>query len=135
MKFVVDTNILFSFFRKDSLIKKILESPSCTFHSPFLALKEIEKYSPLIISKTGLSKKDFLSEFKNLKSSVKFHKEKNYKNYVKISEEISPDKDDAEFFALCLVLNLPLWSNDKILKNQGKVVVCNTEEIINSYFG
>ena len=33
--------------------------------------------------------------------------------------KISPDKDDAEFFALCLKFSCFLWSNDSMLKNQG----------------
>lgn len=133
MKVVVDTNILFSFFWQGSFIKNILISSNMEIFSSELALEELNKYSSLIINKTKTSKIKFDLELNNLKSFVKFLSENYYKNFMKTAEEISPDKDDAHFLALCLKLNLPLWSNDKELKNQDKVTVLDTEDIINLY--
>ena len=44
---------------------------------------------------------------------------------------ICPDKDDAEYFALALHLNCPIWSNDQKLKKQNKVRIITTKELIN----
>ncbi len=130
MILVVDTNILFSFFWKNSFIKKILTFPKEKFISPEIAFIELKKYSSLIINKTKLSKKEFALEFKKLKSIIKIPLKKNYKDFVKEAEEISPDINDIGFLALCLKLNLPLWSNDKKLKEQDKVMVLNTKDVL-----
>ena len=52
MILVVDTNILFSFFWKNSLIRKILTFSEEKFISPEIAFIELKKYSALIINKT-----------------------------------------------------------------------------------
>lgn len=41
-----------------------------------------------------------------------------------------PDKDDVDFVALALKLNLPLWSNDSRLKEQSLVKVLSTRELV-----
>ena len=40
------------------------------------------------------------------------------------------DKDDVDFIALALKLNLPIWSNDKDLKKQTLAKVYTTKEVI-----
>lgn len=43
--------------------------------------------------------------------------------------KISPDLDDAVYFALAIKLNCPIWSNDKRLKQQNIVKVYSTHEL------
>jgi predicted nucleic acid-binding protein len=133
MKCVVDTNILFSFFKKDSLTRKFLLS-SNNFISSSLALTELKKYSPLIISKFNISEKEFLIELNRLKRYVKFFPSPFYKEYLKSALIISPDKEDADFLALCIKMQFPLWSNDKDLKKQDKVTILSTEDLVNVLF-
>ncbi|MEK6875118.1 MAG: PIN domain-containing protein [Nanoarchaeota archaeon] len=134
MKLVVDTNILFSFFWKASLTKKLLITLNFEFISPEIALKEIKKYSNEICKKLKITEKNFIEYFKELKEIIKFIPKKEYYNFLKEAEEISPDKNDSEFFALCLKYSCALWSNDTILKNQSKIKVLSTEDIIDVIF-
>ena len=134
MMLVVDTNILFSFFWENSFTKKILMNSNIQFVSPKLAPKELKKYSSLIMQKTGISKKEFQLKFDELFSFVKIVSEKEYKSFLKNAEKISPDKDDSEFFAICLKLKIPLWSNDKLLKNQNEIEVLSTKDILELIF-
>ena len=46
------------------------------------------------------------------------------------AEEKEELLDDIDFLALALKLKCLLWSNDKLLKEQSKVKVINTEEMI-----
>lgn len=133
MILVVDTNILFSFFWRNSLVRQILTFPDAKFISPEIAFRELKKYSSLIINKAGLSKKEFISEFSKLKSIIKIPFKKDYKDFIEKAEKISPDRDDSDFLALCLKLNLPLWSNDKKLKEQDKVVILNTKDVLEMF--
>jgi predicted nucleic acid-binding protein len=133
MKCVVDTNILFSFFKKDSLTRSILTS-SNNFISSEFALIELKKYSSVIISKTSISEKEFLKELNELKKYVKFFPKQLYKESLKLALTISSDKDDADFLALCIKMQFPLWSNDKELKKQDKVTILSTEDLIQILF-
>ena len=134
MKIVVDTNILFSFFWQKSLTRKLLITSSLDLISPEFALFEIEKYSQDIIEKIKITKKEFDVRFKELKEIVEFVDKKEYYQFLKDAEIISSDKDDSDFFALCLKNSCFLWSNDLILKNQKKVEVLSTKDIIEIIF-
>ena len=130
---VVDTNILFSFFWQDSLIRRILMSKNIEFFSPELAIDELKRYSSSISKKTKLSKEEFNDKIVNLKSFVKFIPKKDFSSFIQEAEKIAPDKDDIDFLSLCLKLNAPLWSNDNELKKQNKIIVFDIKDIIELY--
>ncbi len=139
--FVVDTNILFSFFWKDSVFNEIL-SQKIKLFSPVLSLDEIKKYSKEISKKSKLSKKQFNSKLEILKTKVIFIDYNEYYSQIKkpskqldltdfSEEEKIQIYDDIDFIALSYLLDYPIWSNDKLLKKQKLVPVFSTEEIIN----
>jgi len=134
MKIVVDTNILFSFFWKDSVTRKLLVASNFELISPKIALEEIKRYSTDIIKKTKITQKNFDRDFLNLKKVVKFVDTKKYSSFLREAERIAPDKDDTQFFALCLKFSCFLWSNDSMLKKQNRIKVLSTEDIIGILF-
>ncbi len=135
MKFVVDTNILFSFFWRDSLTRKFLISSQFELISPEFALKEIEKYRFEIIQKARIKQREFIELLGELKRIIQFANRKEYAGFIIKAERLSPDKGDVDFLALCLKENCYLWSNDEVLKKQNKVRVLSTEDIIKILFG
>ncbi|MBU3906948.1 MAG: PIN domain-containing protein [Nanoarchaeota archaeon] len=134
MKIAVDTNVLFSFFWQESLTRKLLITSNFELISPELALEEIEKYAQEIKRKLKITDKAFREQLDKLKEIVKFYGKKEYSQFLKEALAISPDKNDAEFFALCLKHSCFLWSNDLLLKNQIKIKVLSTEDIIELIF-
>lgn len=134
MKIAADTNILFSFFWQESLTKKLLITSNLELISPEIALKELEKYSNEICNRLKINKKIFNKQFKELKKAVNFINKREYSNFIKEAEKFSPDKNDADFFALCLKNKCFLWSNDALLKKQEKIKVLSTREIIEILF-
>lgn len=130
MKLVADTNILFGFFLESSFTRKFLLNTSINVVSSEKAIKELRKYSKLIMEKTGLNKNGFEKKLFNLKKIIKFENKKEYLPYLAEAEKISPDKDDSDFLALCLKYSCFLWSNDRLLKLQNNVKVFTTREII-----
>ena len=130
MRLVVDTNILFSFFWRDSFTKKLLTSKKFDLISPEMSLKEIKKYSKYIMKKTKIDKNTFTRNYNEMKKFIRFINEKEYFNFLKEATKISPDKADSHFFALCLKNKYHLWSKDSLLKKQNKVKVFSTEDII-----
>jgi predicted nucleic acid-binding protein len=128
-EFVVDTNILFTFFWKDSFTKGLLIDQDFIFFSPEYALEELENNSLEIMDKTNISKKEFYELLEELKIFVEFIPMQEYEYFLEKVENI-PDKDDLDFIALALKLQCPVWSNDSHVKKQNLVKVFTTEELL-----
>ncbi|ACS33287.1 Conserved hypothetical protein, C-term fragment [Thermococcus gammatolerans EJ3] len=65
-----------------------------------------------------------------LREHVIFVPEEFYSEFIPLALEICPDKDDADFVALSLKVNAPLWSNDRRLKEIREIKVLNTGEVL-----
>lgn len=131
MKFVIDTNILFTFFWNDSFTKGILIDQDFQFFSPEYALHEINSHKEEILGKTKITDKKFDELKHDLAICVEFIPTEEYKEYLKEALSLIPKhKDDADFLALALKLKLPIWSNDSHLKEQSKIKIRTTKEFI-----
>ena len=54
-----------------------------------------------------------------------------FKSFISDAKEISPDEDDVHYLALALKMGIPLWSNDRALREgQDEVVVYTTQDLI-----
>lgn len=139
MKLVVDTNVLFSFFKKESHTRKILLAGSLKLISPEVALKELQKYSDTLMIKSKISKDDLDSLFSLLKEKVEFvplHRYSDeFKKVLKLAESFSQKDleeflDDLDFFALASKEICPIWSRDALFKKQSSIKVFNTTDLI-----
>lgn len=139
MKLVVDSNVLFTFFWKNSIFNALSIKQELELFSPVFALKEIDKYSSEISKKTKLSQSVFKDLRKALMERVGFIPLEAYSSILKqapnIIKNLSKEEyeeliNDIDFLALALKLNCPIWSNDKLFKKQSKITVFSTEEII-----
>ncbi len=130
MRLVVDTNVLFSFFWKKSITRQILLKTGLELFSPEFALEEINLHKAEIMEKTGLSGSEFRSVRNDVAIAVNFIPMENYRQLIKPAALFSPDSNDLDFIALAMKMELPLWSNDSLLKNQNKVVVVSTAELL-----
>jgi predicted nucleic acid-binding protein len=142
LKLVVDTNILFSFFKKESFTRKLIIDSSLELISPELALKEIQKYSKELLIKSKINKEDFDYTLLLLKEHVKFFSLQTYKNEfsssLKIAETFSQKDveeylDDIDFFALASKERCHIWSNDTLFKKQSIITVFNTTELVKHF--
>ncbi len=131
MELVVDTNILYTFFWKNSFARKFLMKMSLELYSPEFALVEINKHESDILEKTGISHKEFKELKGELAIAVNFVPLDEYESLLKSALSFSPDPNDIDFFALAMKLKLQLWSNDPALKKQNKVEVFSTSDLLN----
>lgn len=129
MRLVVDTNILFSLFWKNSFLPRIMASQELELFSPEYALEEIKKHEKEIMEKTGLNQKEFNAKRAELPILISFIPLEEYKEHLKKLKDI-PDKNDIDFLALALKLKCALWSNDYALKKQAQIKVVNTAELL-----
>ena len=132
MKFVVDSNVLFTFFWKNSFTKGILVDQDFEFLAPELALDELKRNSEEISQKTGISKKKFRDLLRELAIFVEFIPIDKYKGFLSKADCIS-HKNDIDFVALALEFKIPVWSNDPHLKEQSLVKVFTTNEFVQSF--
>ena len=139
MKLVVNTNILFSIFKKDSFTRKLITNEKFRqrfrLYSPEQCLKELLNYKDEICKKAEISKEVFHEILSDIISEglVKFVSLSQYEKFLEMAKEISPDPNDIDIFALALKLNCPIWSNDKELKKQNVVKVYSTKELIEEF--
>jgi len=98
--------------------------------SPDIILFEIGKHWDEISGKSRLSKWELSLEFSVVREQVTiFYFEKS--KWLKEGVKISPDPDDAEYFALAPKFNCPIWSEDRPLKEQqSKVEVLDIRKLL-----
>jgi len=126
---VVDTNILTSFFTKGSKIRDMLLSPSLVPVSPSFALMELGTNRDWVMKRAKLNKSGFAELIRILSSVVRFVPLEEYSDKLSEARKISPDPDDIDFFAVALLLDAIIWSEEKKLKKQDRVEVLNISEM------
>ena len=138
MRLVADSNVLFTFFWKNSALMGILRQDARLF-SPEHSLAEIDEHRQEIIEKTGLTESEFDALQARLSLQVEFVPKSAYGMHLAEVEKLAsifPDSEkasimkDCDFLALAILLQCPLWSNDKMLKKQGNIPVLSTLEAI-----
>lgn len=130
MELVIDANILFSALIKDGITTEILFESNLKLFSPDFLIEEYIKYENMILKKTSRTREGITQIMHMLKKIITVVPKEEYSNFMKEADNVSPDKKDVMYFALALKLNIPLWSNDKKLKEQDKIMVYSTEEIL-----
>lgn len=134
MELVVDTNVLFSFFKSDSSTRKIIIGASLTLYAPYETFTELLKYTDEICKKSNITKKEFDRIRKTLSSLIKTIPQSTFRKEFDAATSFLSDtsKQDAPFIGLALHFGIPLWSNDKALKKQQNVKVISTIDLIES---
>ncbi len=130
MILVIDANILFSALIKNSFTSELMLKNNLKLYSPEFILEEFFKYENYILKKTKRTKEEFIEIIHILKEIIIIIPKEDYSCFIKKAEKISPDPNDILYFALALKLNCPIWSNDKKLKEQNKILIYSTKDII-----
>ena len=135
MDLVLDANILFAAFIKDSTTRGILLTktplPLKLYTTPFI-LEETYKYRKLLAKKTSLDKNEIMELVLELMSAsnIEIIKEKELNKFKTEARRISPMENDSSYFTVALYKNCKIWSNDKLLKDQDIVDVITTKELL-----
>jgi len=132
MRLVVDTNILFSFFKKDSLIRELLTSFEIfELYTPSLGIKELLKNREEICRKSKISESEFKEAMEDMELFVGTVPDENFKDFGSEAKKILGEHiKDISYFALALSLNCGIWSNEKRFKKQSKVKIFSTEDLL-----
>jgi len=133
MRLVVDTNRIIAALIKDSTSRKILLSDEIDFLTIEITQQEIEDHRQELLDKTRLT-----NEQLNLALSLLFSRisvvsdivvESKMEEAEKIMDALDPD--DTPFVALALAVeNDGIWSDDKHLKQQTRIRIWETENLL-----
>jgi len=130
MDLVIDANILFAALIKESVTKELILSNGINLFAPEFLFEEFYKYKEEILKKTNRSLEEFDEIFMILTNIITLIPEEEFGLFLEKAKSISPDENDSVYFALALKLNCAIWSNDKKLKNQDRIRVYSTQDLI-----
>src|SRR3989344_8925900 len=133
MRLVVDTNILFSFFRENPVRSIIINAQliGLDLYTPEFAIEELKVHKKDLVKYTKVHTTQQLDNiFELLPKYVKTIPLEVYVEEKEQGKKISPDPKDSPFFSLALKLNAHIWSNEPRLKKQTSLNVYSTRAIM-----
>mgnify|MGYP001559583967 CR=1 FL=1 len=133
MELVVDANILVAGFLRASVTRELLLDERLTLWTPEYALLETQRIllTPRIQRKFGTrSSEQVKLALAATASRIQILPETTYRTNLPEAKTCAPDPADIPYVALALHLNIPMWSNDTLLKAQDRVVVYTTQEVL-----
>lgn len=131
MELIIDANIFMSaLISVRGITFDIIFDDNIRLFAPEYLLQEIERHKGEILEKTGLSNEEFELFLSLISTKIEFVLESEFEKFIFEAKVICPDENDIDYFALALKLSCGIWSNDKKLKNQDKIKVYSTEELI-----
>ncbi|MGQ4915381.1 MAG: PIN domain-containing protein [Candidatus Asgardarchaeia archaeon] len=134
MRLVVDTNKLLAAFLKNGIVRSILLLSKHEFYTLDYAIFEIEKHKDELLKRIHVKREQFQElMFELILKNVIVIRSSYIEDLIDDALEIckSFDPDDAPFIALALKLDIPIWSNDKDLREKQDVVpVVTTAQIV-----
>ncbi len=134
MELIVDANVIISVLISSAgKTCELFFSDKLKLYAPEYLLEEIEKHESEILDKSKLSKLDLEVTLSLVSSNIEFIPFSEFKDFITKGNEICPDPNDAEYFALALKLGFPIWSNDKKIKEQNFVKVLSTSELLKMF--
>ncbi len=129
MELIIDANILFSALIKDSFTVELIFDESIKLFTADFIVQEFFKYEKIILKKTHRTREEFIQIMHILQDIITVVPKEEYSKFIKEATNISPDPKDVMYFALALKLKCAIWSNDKKLKEQGKVNIFSTSQV------
>ena len=132
MELVIDANILMSaIIATQGKTFDLIFNEQIRLFSVDKLRTELEKHKLEILEKSGLHEPEFDMFISLICSKINFVPYGEIEMFTKQAEQISPDPNDTEYFALALKLGCAIWSNDKKLKQQDKIRIHSTDELLN----
>lgn len=132
MKLVVDTNILVSFFRPNpvNLIISSFDSFKLELFIPEQAKEELLRNKSDILKYAKISLEEFNKRISQLERLLSIESKDSFNEFESQAKSLSPHDKDTPIFALALKLNCPIWSNELAFKEQSKIKIFSTKDMI-----
>ena len=129
MRLVVDANILFAALLREGDTAELLIYSDLALFAPETLFREFEKYEHMLEARSTHIQPTFQEVLKLIRKRVAIIEV--LPEYFRAAEQFSPDLKDSAYLALALQLNIPLWTNDKVLQRQQRGQIYATAELLN----
>ncbi|MEM3660493.1 MAG: PIN domain-containing protein [Thermoproteota archaeon] len=83
-----------------------------------------------VCAKANITVEEFFKTLNEIKIFVETIEDEKVKQYGGEAKKLAPHEEDIPCFALALALNSPIWSNEKEFKNQNKIRVFSTSDLM-----
>ncbi len=133
MKLVVDANIIISLLIKPGKPLELFFHENLEVFGPGLLMEEINRNKAMILEKSGLNESELKTLLILIKQKLILITEDEFTGFFDSATETCPHHKDITYFALALYLKCPIWSNEKKLKEQNKVVIYATHELMDLF--
>ena len=130
MEIVVDTNVLISALIRSAKTRELICSPKLILYAPKYILSECLSHKTEIINKSGINQYDFVDLVTILLSNIHIIDDKEFDHLMDEAEKLVKHQEDSPFMALALFKNISLWTDDKGLREQKKVKIFSTSELL-----
>ena len=133
MELVVDANVLLASFLKEAKTRELLLDSRLTFYAPEHLLSETSRHlstSASLRRRIRLSNAELQELFRILTMNIRTLPKQSYGPFLDKALTFTPHKEDAPYLAVALLINTPIWSNDKGLKAQNVILVYTTNELV-----
>ena len=130
MEVIIDANIVIAMLIKPGKPLDLFLKEELEIFAPELLLQELENHKELILRKSRLNLEELNLFFIFLKERISLVPEEEFLKYREEANTLCPDPKDILYFALALHLQCPIWSNEKKLKEQRKIKVYATHDLM-----
>jgi predicted nucleic acid-binding protein len=131
MDLVVDANILFAALIKENITSELLLKREFHLFAPDFIFIEFEKYRDYLKNKSERTDEDFDHLLEIFKRNTELIQKEEIQQYIEKAKSITPDIGDVPYIAIAQKLQIPIWSNDKDLKEkQSEIVIYSTADLM-----
>tara|TARA_Y100000310_G_C20285071_1_gene624464 strand:- start:17 stop:424 length:408 start_codon:yes stop_codon:yes gene_type:complete len=130
MQVITDANVIMAMLVSPGKPIDLFFDSRLSLFAPQLLFDELDNNKEEIKEKSRLNSEEFEWLYVILKHNVEIVPEEEFLRFREKANEICPDPKDIVYFALALYLNCSIWSNEKKLKEQSRVKIYATHELI-----
>ena len=130
MELVIDTNCLISALIFPGKSRELICSLKLSLFAPEEIINETLVHKEEIVSKSKISEEEFNLLINILFSRITIIPLITFESLKQKAKSLVTHSEDTPFMALALSKKLPIWFDDKALKQQSVIKIFTTEEII-----
>ena len=132
MKLVVDANVLFSALITRGITAELLFDDELRLFAPEFLFEEFSLHEKEVLEKTHRTPEEFRHLCGILRRRISVVPVAELLPWLDEARRITPDEKDSAYFATAMALGrrAALWSNDSHLKEQKRISVISTEELV-----
>ena len=132
MELVVDANVLIAGFVRTAITRELLLDERLTLHMPEYGLTETTRVlnRARLRARVGLTSAQIQELLAHLTARIRLCAAATYRHLITEALRLISDPADAPYLALALHLRIPIWSNDAGFRQQRRVMIYTTDELL-----